>query len=125
MRNGSKYSLYEFFESTQKYSLFGNFRNSLIKLFTIQNIHYTGTKCISLIDHIFVKTPKKLLQNRCSSGNLVLDISDHLPNFSFIDIKAQIIKDRPSIISDYLLKKELNYLKKDYPMKMHLLKIMI
>ena len=52
---------------------------------------------ISLIDHIFVKTPKKLIQNKCSSGNLILDISDHLPNFSFIDIKTPSIKDRPFI----------------------------
>ena len=52
---------------------------------------------ISLIDHIFIKTPNKLLQNRCSSGNLILDVSDHLPNFSFIDIKTKSIKDRPFI----------------------------
>merc|ERR1712240_285825 len=52
---------------------------------------------ISLIDHIFIKTPKKLIQNKCSSGNLILDISDHLPNFSFIDIKTPSIKDRPFI----------------------------
>ena len=50
---------------------------------------------ISLIDHIFIKTPKKLIQNRCSSGNLILDISDHLPNFSFLDIQTKSIKDRP------------------------------
>ena len=52
---------------------------------------------ISLIDHIFIKTPKNLIQNKCSSGNLILDISDHLPNFSFIDIKTPSIKDRPFI----------------------------
>ena len=49
----------------------------------------------TLIDHIFLKTPKKLLQNKCSSGNLIVDIADHLPNFTFIDIKAHSIKDRP------------------------------
>ena len=27
---------------------------------------------ISLIDHIFIKMPKKLIQNKCSSGNLNL-----------------------------------------------------
>ena len=52
---------------------------------------------ISLIDHIFLKIPKKLIQNKCSSGNLIVDISDHLPNFSFIDIKTPSIKDRPFI----------------------------
>ena len=50
---------------------------------------------ISLIDHIFIKTPKKLIQNKCSSGNLIVDISDHLPNFSFLDIQTKSIKDRP------------------------------
>ena len=52
---------------------------------------------ISLIDHIFIKAPKKLIQNKCSSGNLILDISDHLPNFTFLDIKTTSIKDRPFI----------------------------
>ena len=37
------------------------------------------------------------MQNKCSSGNLILDISDHLPNFSFIDIKTKSINDRPFI----------------------------
>ena len=52
---------------------------------------------ISLIDHIFIKTPKKLLKNKCASGSLILDISDHLPIFSFLDIKTKSIKDRPYI----------------------------
>ena len=52
---------------------------------------------ISLIDHIFIKTPNKLIQNKCSSGNLITDISDHLPNFSFLDIKTPSINDRPFI----------------------------
>ena len=51
----------------------------------------------TLIDHIFIKTPKKLLQNKCSSGNLIVDIADHLPNFSFLDIKSYPIKNRPSV----------------------------
>ena len=49
----------------------------------------------TLIDHIFVKPPKKLLQNKCSSGNLFSDISDHLPNFTLFDIKIPKITDRP------------------------------
>ena len=52
---------------------------------------------ISLIDHIFIKTPRKLIQNKCSSGNLITDISDHLANFSFLDIKTPSINDRPYI----------------------------
>ena len=50
--------------------------------------HHSAT----LIDHIFIKCPKKLLQNKCSSGNLITDISDHLSIFSMIDIKAPSIK---------------------------------
>ena len=53
--------------------------------------HHSAT----LLDHIFIKSPKKLIQNKCSSGNLITDISDHLSNFSIIDIKTQSIKDRP------------------------------
>ena len=49
----------------------------------------------TLIDHIFVKPPKKLLQNKCSSGNLFFDISDHLPNFTLFDIKIPKINERP------------------------------
>ena len=52
---------------------------------------------ISLIDHIFIKNPRKLIQNKCSSGNLITDISDHLANFSFLDIKTPSINDRPYI----------------------------
>ena len=55
--------------------------------------HHSAT----LIDHIFIKCPKKLLQNKCSSGNLITDISDHLSNFSMIDIKTPSIKNRPYV----------------------------
>ena len=51
----------------------------------------------TLIDHIFIKLPPKLIQNKCSSGNLVTDISDHLPNFTFLDLKTPTIKKRPYI----------------------------
>ena len=49
----------------------------------------------TLIDHIFIKCPKKLIQNKCSSGNLITDISDHLPNFTFFDLQIQTRKERP------------------------------
>ena len=55
--------------------------------------HHSAT----LLDHIFIKSPKKLIQNKCSSGNLITDISDHLSNFSIINIKTQSIKDRPDV----------------------------
>lgn len=55
--------------------------------------HHSAT----LSDHIFIKTPIKLIQNKCSSGNLITDISDHLSNFTFIDIKTPSIKDRPFV----------------------------
>ena len=49
----------------------------------------------TLIDHIFIKCPKKLIQNKCSSGNFIADLSDHLPNFTFLDIETKSVKDRP------------------------------
>ena len=49
----------------------------------------------TLIDHIFLKCPKKLIQNKCSSGNFIADLSDHLPNFTFFDTDTCSIKDRP------------------------------
>ena len=49
----------------------------------------------TLIDHIFIKCPKKIIQNKCSSGNLITDLSDHLPNFTFFDFKVQTPKNRP------------------------------
>ena len=52
---------------------------------------------VTLIDHIFLKCPRKLLQNKCSSGNLIFDVSDHLPNFMFFNIDVPSIKDRPYI----------------------------
>ena len=51
----------------------------------------------TLIDHIFIKNPRKLIQNKCSSGNLIFDITDHLPNFMFLNIEIPLINDRPYI----------------------------
>ena len=51
----------------------------------------------SLIDHIFVKIPPNLIQNKCSSGNLITDLSDHLPNFSLINIQTPSLKNRPYV----------------------------
>ena len=53
---------------------------------------------ITLIDHIFVRLPEKMLANKIKSGNLFCDISDHLPNFCCIEGKnIQISKDRPMV----------------------------
>ena len=38
-----------------------------------------------------------MIQNKCSAGNLITDISDHLSNFALLDIKVPSIKDRPFI----------------------------
>ena len=51
----------------------------------------------TLIDHIFIKIPPKLIHNKCSAGNLITDISDHLPNFVLFDLKTPLIKKRPYI----------------------------
>ena len=51
----------------------------------------------SIIDHILLKTPKNLIHTKVSAGNLIADISDHLPNILFIDLIQPKIKDRPLI----------------------------
>jgi len=51
----------------------------------------------SLIYGICVKIHQKFIQNKCSAGNMIVDIVDHLPNFTSIDIKTLCIKDRPYI----------------------------
>ena len=51
----------------------------------------------TLLDHILLKTTKKQIQTKVSAGNLISDISDHLPNFIFIDLVIQKYQDRPLI----------------------------
>ncbi|CAL4123485.1 unnamed protein product, partial [Meganyctiphanes norvegica] len=51
----------------------------------------------TIIDHIFIKNPTKLIQNKCSSGNLITDLSDHLPNFTFLDLKTPTTNNRPYV----------------------------
>merc|ERR1712055_931573 len=55
------------------------------------------SRSASIIDHIFVKIPPKLIQIKCFSGNLITDLSDHLPNFTFLDLKTQNTKKRPFV----------------------------
>ena len=53
-------------------------QNSFIPCITIPTrVTYHSA---SIIDHILLKTPKNLLHIKISAGNLITDISDHLPN---------------------------------------------
>merc|ERR1712055_938614 len=69
--------------------------NSFIPCITIPTrvMYHSATP----IDHILVKTTKKLIQTKVSAGNLITDISDHFPNFLFIDLVIQKYQDRPLI----------------------------
>ena len=51
----------------------------------------------TLIDHIMVKVPRKYIQTKVSAGNLIADITDHLPNFVLINTKIAHSKERPYI----------------------------
>ena len=53
---------------------------------------------MSLIDHINVYRTQSSLKNKIISGNILLDISDHLPNFMIIEGKPKLNnKERPKI----------------------------
>ena len=71
------------------------FVNNFIPCITIPTC--IKNRSAMIIDHIFVKIPPKLIQIKCSSGNLITDLSDHLPNFTFLDLKIQTLKKRPFI----------------------------
>ena len=51
----------------------------------------------TLLDHILVRTPSRLMQNKVSAGNLICGLSDHLPNFIVMDINTYTFQDRPKI----------------------------
>ena len=70
-------------------------QNSFIPCITIPTriTDYSTT----LIDHILLKTTKNHTQTKVSAGNLITDISDHLPNFIIIDLVIQKYQDRPLI----------------------------
>ncbi|CAL4095019.1 unnamed protein product [Meganyctiphanes norvegica] len=51
----------------------------------------------TIIDHINVRIPVNQIHNKISSGNLINDISDHLPNYFIIDSDISKSKDRPLI----------------------------
>lgn len=51
----------------------------------------------TIIDHINVRVPSKQIHTKISSGNLICDISDHLPNYFIMDSDINKSKDRPLI----------------------------
>ena len=51
----------------------------------------------TLIDHIMLKVPRKLIQTKVTAGNLISDITDHLPIFALIDTKIPKIINRPFV----------------------------
>ena len=65
-------------------------------------------KTFILIDHIFLRLPKSKINSLTSSGCLISDISDHLPNFLLLQTKVKSNKDRPFIRS-YTKKNIKNY----------------
>ena len=51
----------------------------------------------TLIDHVMVRVPRKLIQTKVSSGNLINDITDHLSQFTLINTKLSKIRERPFV----------------------------
>ena len=54
---------------------------------------------ITLIDHIFLRLPKSKINSKTTSGCLISDISDHLPNFLLLQLNTNSNKERPFIRS--------------------------
>ena len=54
-------------------------------------------RSVTLIDHIFIRLPKLKINNMITAGNLITDISDHLPNFVIIDFDVKKSKERPLV----------------------------
>ena len=64
----------------------------------------------TLLDHILLRTPTRLIQNKVSAGNLISGLSDHLANFMLFDLNLYSYQDRPKIrlftegkVADFLL----------------------
>ena len=56
-----------------------------------------SNKSMTLIDHIMTRLPKSKIDSTIIAGNLICDISDHLPNFSIININLPRTNERPLI----------------------------
>ena len=53
-----------------------------------------SNKSMTLIDHIMTRLPKSKINSTIIAGNLISDISDHLPNFSIININfLELMRD--------------------------------
>ena len=59
--------------------------------------HTTAT----LIDHIFIKLPAKFYNTDVKSGNLVSDITDHLPNFVILNKGTRPKKNKRPMVRIY------------------------
>ena len=51
----------------------------------------------TILDHILLRTPSRLIQNKVSAGNLISGLSDHLSNFMVLDLNVYSFQDRPKI----------------------------
>ena len=51
----------------------------------------------TLIDHVMVRVPYKLIQTKVSSGNLINGITDHHSQFVLINTKLSKIRERPFV----------------------------
>ena len=51
----------------------------------------------TIIDHINVRLPIDKISTKISSGNIIKDISDHLPNFLLMDTEVKKTEERPLI----------------------------
>ena len=73
----------------------------------------------TIIDHINVRIPVNQMHTKISAGNLINDISDHLPNYFIMDSNINKTKDRP-LIRLYNEKNIKNY-KRNLPNELPLL----
>ena len=83
-------------------------QNSNVKMYleTLLEYNFLPYICIptritdnsaTIIDHINVRIPVQQIHNKISSGNLINDISDHLPNYFIIDQEMNTTRERPLI----------------------------
>ena len=69
----------------------------------------------TLIDHIMLKDQRKLIQTKVTAGNLISDITDHLPSFALINTKIKKNIVRPYITIRLFTKKKIDKFIADIP----------